>query len=243
MSTSVILYGFGAGLGLPDISPFCSKVETYLRMADIPFEKKAGAPIKAPKKKLPYIEHSGHKIGDSSHIIAYLAEAYPNELHFDLTPAQRATATFAQTAIEEGLYFGLLYSRWQDDATWALYKDSIGGILRKAGAPGLLIPLIVKRIRKGTIASLRAQGTGRHTPEEVTASSNAVIDAIAASLGDQAFFFGDAPHALDATVFSFIDGIITPPLSSPTQTHTQSHDNLVQYVHRIRKQYYAPESA
>src|SRR2546422_630878 len=59
----VTLYKFAPAWGLPDLSPFVFKLETYLRMAKIPYKAEPGDPRKAPKKKLPYIEHDGKTLG------------------------------------------------------------------------------------------------------------------------------------------------------------------------------------
>ena len=54
---AVRLHKFGAAWGIADPSPFCLKVESFLREADIPYEvvpfdfKRSFA--KAPKGKLP----------------------------------------------------------------------------------------------------------------------------------------------------------------------------------------------
>ena len=72
----VKLYGFGAGLGLPDPSPFVVKVAHYLRMIAVAYEPCAGNARKAPKGKLPYIEDSGAVVADSSFILDHLRKKY-----------------------------------------------------------------------------------------------------------------------------------------------------------------------
>ncbi len=50
------LYQFDPAFGLPNASPFCMKLETYLRMAQLPFEIEPAtlqAFNKAPKGKMP----------------------------------------------------------------------------------------------------------------------------------------------------------------------------------------------
>jgi Glutathione S-transferase N-terminal domain len=50
------LYQFNPAFGLPNPSPSCMKLETYLRMTGIPFEIIPNASLaKAPKGKIPYI--------------------------------------------------------------------------------------------------------------------------------------------------------------------------------------------
>src|SRR5215467_2268822 len=71
------LYQFNPAWGLPNPSPFCMKVETYLRMVGLPYEVVNGAmPFKAPKKKLPYIEDGAQVVADSGFIVDYLKKTY-----------------------------------------------------------------------------------------------------------------------------------------------------------------------
>ena len=57
------VYKFGSAWGHPDVSPFVVKLETYLRLAAIPYEAKVGDPRKAPKKKIPYVVDDGVVLG------------------------------------------------------------------------------------------------------------------------------------------------------------------------------------
>ena len=59
------LYQFPSQWSLPNPSPFCMKLETYLRMAKLPFEAVYVInPGKGPKKKLPTINDDGKILGD-----------------------------------------------------------------------------------------------------------------------------------------------------------------------------------
>jgi len=51
----VTLYSFGPGFGLPDPSPFVTKAEVLLKMAELPYRSDTTGFKKAPKRKLPYI--------------------------------------------------------------------------------------------------------------------------------------------------------------------------------------------
>ena len=55
-----------AAFGISNPSPFCMKVETYLRMIGEPFEIKSADPRKAPKGKLPFIKDGGIVVSDLS---------------------------------------------------------------------------------------------------------------------------------------------------------------------------------
>lgn len=91
---SVTLYQFPAAFGLPNASPFCMKIETYLRMTGIDYTPRYGMyQLRAPKKKLPYIKDGERVVADSHLIIDYLKSTRGDPLDAALTPAERACAS------------------------------------------------------------------------------------------------------------------------------------------------------
>ena len=51
------LYQFPRGKKFPNYSPFCVKLETYLKIAEIPYENIYTLDLKKnPKHQMPYIE-------------------------------------------------------------------------------------------------------------------------------------------------------------------------------------------
>lgn len=69
----VVLHGFPEGVTCPNISPFVLKLETYLRMAKIPYEVDKTDPISV-KGKSPWITLNGEHIADSQLCVEYLAK-------------------------------------------------------------------------------------------------------------------------------------------------------------------------
>src|SRR5262245_38562720 len=64
----------------PNVSPFCTKLECYLRMAEIPYKTASMQIGKAPKGKIPYVElPDGKRMGDSHLIIDHLERALTDE--------------------------------------------------------------------------------------------------------------------------------------------------------------------
>ena len=57
------LFQFPRMFGIPNVSPFCCKLETWLRIAKVPYEVvDTPDPRKGPKGKLPFIEDGGVRI-------------------------------------------------------------------------------------------------------------------------------------------------------------------------------------
>lgn len=218
---------------LPNMSPFCVKLETYLRMANVPHEVKGGDPRKAPKGKIPYIVDEGATIGDSGLIIEHLKSKYGDPLDAGLSAKDRAFALATRRMIEEHTYFAVLYLRWSSANSFAYVSDFFKPILPPfVGGP------IMGLIRKRVLASAHAQGMGRHKREEIIALAKTDIDAYSALLGESDFFLGDKPTSLDATMFGFLINAMWVPWDCELKTYANSKPNLVAYVERMKLKYW-----
>jgi len=228
------LYQFGPCWGLASGSPFCLKVETYLRMAEISYEVHVlNDPRKSPKGKLPFIKDDTKVVADSSLILDYLKNKYGDTLDVNLTKDQKTNALAMQRLVEEHLYWAVLYSRWFEEANWQIVKE----IFFK-GVPAIMRNFVAEKIRKKMKNDLYAHGIGRHSRDEIYQMGMADIAVLAEGLADKPYFFGKAPTSFDATAYAFIASIFKPPLVSPLKDYVNSLDNLKQYVNRIEKAYY-----
>ena len=95
---AVTLHKFGPQWGLADPSPFCVKLESFLRLNNIPYETKNFDPKstyrKSPKKKVPYVVfESGEVMGDSTLIIERLCKEHTIDMDRSLTTEQKASIT------------------------------------------------------------------------------------------------------------------------------------------------------
>ncbi len=234
----ITVYKFASAWDQPDLSPFVVKLETYLRMAGIEYKGVPGDVRKAPKKKLPYVEHDGRLIGDSSFIIDHLKSTFGDKLDVGLGSTERAVAASFQSMIEEQLYFIILYQRWQDDGGWETYTPVLREILAGAHVPAPLRGLIASSIRKGIKKTLRAQGTGRHTRAEVDAIGTRIVQSISDWMGANPSFFGQNPTTIDATVYAFLSAIMDTPFVWGVKTHAEKLPNLRSYVDRMKGRYW-----
>lgn len=227
-------YHLPGGWGLLSVSPFCLKLDAFMRLAGIPHEAiTTPAPFGGPKRKAPWIEHEGRKIGDSSFIIAYLIERFGTDPDAHLTPAQRGQAVAIQRLVEENLYWAMVHDRWVRPENWPILKGSVLG-----GIPAPLRAVLGPVARRGVHAQLRGQGMGLHSAQEIAQVARRDIDALAAMLGDQTWFFGDAPTQTDCVVYGLLANIRDPDFVSPMKAMIQDHPNLNAFLDRFRDRFY-----
>ncbi|HNP25104.1 MAG TPA: Tom37 metaxin N-terminal-like domain-containing protein [Nitrosomonas sp.] len=103
------LYQFNRTWGIPNLSPFCCKVETYLRMADIDYEIVTALPPGAPKGKLPYVDDGGKIVADSHFILTHLRSSY-QDLDKHLDSSQQAASFAWQHLLEDHLFWSFFIS-------------------------------------------------------------------------------------------------------------------------------------
>jgi glutathione S-transferase len=229
------LFQFPPAFGLPNASPFCMKMETYLRMTGRPFElENSGNVMKAPKHKLPYIDDGGTIVTDTSFIIDYLKRRYGDPLDAALSPPERAVATAFQRLMEENLYWAVVHTRWAEEAGWAKTREGFFGAL-----PAPLRWFVPALARRGVLAEMRGQGMGRHGAAEICAIACRDLTAIADFLADKPFMLGEQPTSLDATAHAFLANVLWAPVDSPIRQHAQARPTLEAYCQRMKARYFA----
>ena len=211
-----------------NLSPFCAKVETYLRLRRIPFRVVVDPPFRGPKGKLPFIVDGDRRIADSSDIVAHLEATRPDPLDADLDPAQRAAAHLVKRTLEESLYFAMLFDRWAIEANWSRTREGLF-----AAIPGAIRPLVTALIRRKILKDLKGQGTGRHGDADVHRRGVADIDAVAEFLGMRDFLVTDRPTVIDVTLFAFVDNLLRGGYRGPLQEAARSHAGLVGHHGRM----------
>ena len=212
-------------------SPFCMKVENYLKLSRLPYRTQSTLPMKAPKGKLPYIiEEDGRAIPDSGQIIAHLEATRGAPLDGGLSPAERARGHLIRRTCEESLFFVALYSRWFDEPGWSVLKPLFFG--RMAPPLKWIIPAVVRR---GLRRDLLGQGTLRHARDDIYALGCADLDALAVALGDQPFFLGDRPTSVDACVHAFVANILKAPIETPLKAQAANLPGLVGFTERMNE--------
>lgn len=228
------IHQFAPAFDLPNASPFCMKLETYLRMTGLPYELvNSGNVLKAPKRKLPYIEDDGTVVTDTSFIIEHLKQRHGDPLDATLSPQQRACGTAFQRLLEENLYWALVHTRWATDAGWALTRQAFFGTM---AAP--LSWFVPGMARRGLLAELRGHGMGRHSAAEISAIGCRDLTAVADFLEEKPFMLGDKPSSIDACAYAFLANVLWTPVDGPIVRHARDRPTLERYCLRMKARYF-----
>jgi glutathione S-transferase len=215
---------------IPNLSPFCCKLETWLRIAEIPYEVvDTRDPRQAPRGKLPFIEDAGTLVADSSLIVDHLVKTRGVDPDARLDDSQRAIAMLVQRTLEEHYAFVLAYTH--------LYRDE--GLqhtrARFNAVPALVRPFVARAVHGQVKNILWHQGLLRYAHGEVVESALRDWRAVLAVMSDGPFFFGDEPTGVDAIVFGALATTVLTPIESPIRDCLRSQPRCVAYAETMRK--------
>jgi glutathione S-transferase len=223
--------------GIPNISPFCCKLETWLRMAGIPYEVvDTPDPRKGPKAKVPYIVDGNRRLGDSTLIIEHLKKTRGVDPDAWLDERQRATSLLVQRAVEEHYAFIILYTHFIRDEGWRHTRAFFDSV------PALIRPMVSGLLRRKMRSALYLQGTLRHSDEDIMAFAIADWRAILSFMSNGPYFFGERPSSVDAALFGGLATTLMTPVQSPVRDFLRRQPKCVAYAERTFAQYF-PELA
>ena len=186
------------------ISPFAAKVRRALHYKGLAFDaiNYAAADMGRIRKtvsqsgKLPVLEHHDRRIVDSTNILRYLEQTFPERPLLPNNPADRARIHFIEDWADESFFvYDLIMRGWSNNVDWLL-RDVLS---HDTGAMRWLFQRVLPRVlRKNTVS----QGLGRKTPEEVCADVEAHMDALVDLLSEGDWLVGDALSLADIAVAS-----------------------------------------
>ncbi|HVP27606.1 MAG TPA: glutathione S-transferase family protein [Myxococcota bacterium] len=188
-----------------EISPFCDKVRRALHWKRLPYEvvevplSKAFTSVRRvnPVGKLPTLEHDGRFVADSTDILEYLEESFPEPPLFPKDRALRAQCHVLEDWADESLYFYEMRLRFTLPHNARRFVPELTkydpGWMKTAA--GFLVPQMMRSV-------LSRQGLGRKPPAMVVRDVERHVGAIEGWLGGRDWLLGDALSAADLAVFA-----------------------------------------
>ncbi|CAD5110327.1 glutathione S-transferase family protein [Zestomonas carbonaria] len=231
----ITLFQFPPALKVPNPSPFCLKVETFLRLTGLEYQVKSVAnPGKGPKGKLPFIKLDDEVIADSAIILRTLDQRLALGLDNHLDAAGRGRALAITRLCDEHLAPLMVYFRWIDEAGWNELRPVFFDRL-----PWPLRALLPKLVRGKIHKSLLAQGLARHSRDELLAFAREDLQALSDLLGAAPYFGGLQPCSADASAYGVLANLILSSLNNPLSQLAREYPVLVAYCERLRDKFWA----
>uniref|UniRef100_A0A0N5A9S2 Failed axon connections homolog n=1 Tax=Syphacia muris TaxID=451379 RepID=A0A0N5A9S2_9BILA len=225
----VYLHQFKKSAAIPNLSPFCLKLESWLRANKIKFKVCESWFVRSREGLLPFIELNGEQIADSQLILSYLQDHF--NLHDDLTAEEKGIARAVDRMIEGSTFYCLLYSKAYENAANLMSRD----------ISGLPFPRFITKFLSvfGSILihkRLDANGVSRHKREDIIAILRKDIQAIDNILGDKTFLLGAHLTAPDFTAFGHLATAYYLPYDQPIKKLLNDEFPRVKaYIQRIRQ--------
>lgn len=216
----ITVHQFPPGCGLPvSFSPFCAKLEAYLRLTGRAYTTVAADPRKSPNKALPYATlPDGSVLADSGAIIARLEAEGPALGTGD-------AARELQEAAEVALYHACLHARFTDPEGWREQRKNFEPFI-----PWLVRPVVMRAIRSSQIKKAAAHGFSG--PGDYGKAID-VARRIATALGDRPFLAGDRPAVADCAVWAQVTANAYTPVPNPLRAAVRESSTLTAYIERF----------
>ncbi len=215
-------------------SPFCLKLETFLKITNLPYKAVYGvSSSRNPKKKMPFLIDDNKIIPDTFFCMEYLTKKHGLNLDAHLNADQKALGWAVTRMLEDGLFFNLVYFRWIDPNSWPHFRAAI---FSKLTLPLKLVipPVLQNRVKK----HLKIQGVGLHSGDEIFEIAKRDIESAANLLGEKNFLLGEKISSFDASFFGFVNNLLYCRSQNPLTFYGQKYLNLTQYCQRMRDTFF-----
>lgn len=212
MTISIVLHQF-------EISPFCQKVAKALQHKGLTYSTidyngvtAAKAQILTKVGKLPVLDIGGERIQDSTKIVRYLDEQYPNlPLLYPSDPQQKAVVELWEDWSDELLYWYEVYFRVNDPVA---LEQAV--VLLASGRPRYE-KIFAKPLMKFMLkVQLYMQGLGKMAAIDIITEFERHLDRIEGTLANSGWLVGAEKTVADIAVATQLAEIVRTSESMQT---------------------------
>uniref|UniRef100_V9KS32 Failed axon connections-like protein n=1 Tax=Callorhinchus milii TaxID=7868 RepID=V9KS32_CALMI len=231
---AIILHQFSRSESrIPSLSPFCLKLETYLRMADLPYQNFFDGKL-SPQGKMPWIEYNHQRVSGTEFIIEFLQEKLGVNLNRNLEPNEKAVSRAIIKMVEEHFYWTLAYCQWIDNLQETQKMLSVSGPFSS------FVKWILCHLTRGIVKrEMYGQGIGRFSKDEIYMLMEKDMRSLSVILGDKKYIMGPRPSTVDAAVFGHLaQAMWTLPGTLPERLIKGELLNLALYCERIKRKFW-----
>lgn len=230
---TVYLYQFPRLQTIPNMSPYCLKVETFLKANKIPHEVVEDVKKRSKFGMLPFIELNGEQIADSQIIVNRLKDL------FKVKPLPSSKDEAIARAFDRMSDNHTLMLSYKSKVLDNPKNDLLSAALRDMmGCPQWLIPYVAPIMgcyMRCKVSKRIAASIGEFPVAECKDFLRKDFDAYRDLLGEKKFLFGDDITATDCTVFSQLATTLYVPTESYAKDILkEEYPTLVAYAERIR---------
>jgi len=214
-----------------ELSPFCTKVALILNVKNISYEV-VEVPLSesqkvkrySPTAKLPTIEYEGRFVDDSTDIVYFLEDKYPEPSLVPKVENESARCHIYEDWADESLNFYMMKLRWLPQN-----RDRWSNELAKHDR-GMWQWIISKFVAKATLKILDKQGIGRKTEEAALQDLNRHIQAISTDLNKRCFLIGELLSIADISVYAQLKWIYEIPEGKSV---IDKYQNVLEWLERV----------
>ncbi|XP_061190122.1 failed axon connections homolog [Saccostrea echinata] len=224
---AVIHHTVPRGPFAPSLTPFAVKLETYLRMAKIPYQNEFDSAVnRSSKGKLTWIEYNGEKVADSEFCIKFINKTLNIDLDKEFTDEEKSIAYSFQKVAEEYFFWALFLQRFVHDEGGEFFKY-------------VKIPWIFRIIgKRRAIKQTHAQGIGRHSQEEVRTLIIECLQNFSSFLGKKKFLLGEKACQADCAAFGILSQCYWHGYGPFIEQEFKKFENLCNYCERMKAEFW-----
>lgn len=225
----ITLYQFPPVLGLPSMSPYCTKVHMAFKRKGVEFEIVNGFFAKRhnPRGKMPFVVWDGEGIEDSSAIVQAIDQRGSGPSLVPEDPRLAADAHLLEDWADESLYWYGIFGKYIDDEGWNRYRPKL-----RAAMPAALRAVGPSIARRNLTTKIRGHGLVSRAPELIRSEFERHIAGLSARLGTGPYLVGDAMTVADLAVAAMLLQFTTGTMPSFDRV-IEAHPAVLEHIKRI----------